>query len=277
MDILYCGDRNIRDGVLVSVLSLLAHADKGEPLSVHVATADFEAPGVRGCLPVDRRFVQGLDALVRGERPGSSAALVDASRAFSSQPPAANLGTRFTPLCMLRLYADLLPELDGCERLLYLDNDVLCRGDPSELYGADLGGAEVGGVLDRYGSWFFHRGPQARDYLNSGVLLMDMRAVRRTGLLRRCRELCASKRMFMPDQSALNKLARSKRILPRRFNEQGDLRPDTVLQHFSTRLTPRGVQTVKPWEVERVHAVRGLHAYDDVLERYLGLKGELIV
>lgn len=36
------------------------------------------------------------------------------------------MGTRFTPCCMLRLYADRIPELP--DRLLYLDTDVLCAG-----------------------------------------------------------------------------------------------------------------------------------------------------
>lgn len=281
MEVLYCGDGNIRDGVLVSVLSLLAN--QGEALKVTVATARVEVPAdsARGLPgrrfePVDARFVEGLDALLRRERPGSGARLVDATAAFAAGPPTANMRTRFTPLCMLRLYADLFEGLEGLGRVLYLDYDVVCKGDVSALYGQDMGGAEVGGVLDRYGKWLFHSRPQLWDYLNSGVLLMDMARMRETGLLSRCRELCRDKRMFMPDQSAINKLAQGKFLFPRRFNEQLGLRPDTALQHFSTRFSPTGMVNVKPWQVERVHKELGLHAYDDVLARYQELRPRLI-
>ncbi len=33
--------------------------------------------------------------------------------------------TRFTPCCMLRLFADEILELP--DKILYLDNDVICR------------------------------------------------------------------------------------------------------------------------------------------------------
>lgn len=273
MTILYCGDANIRDGVLVSVCSLLANQQA--PLDIMLVTARFTGPA-RRYHAIDEFFATRLDVYVRGERPGSRVRLIDATRQFCAHPPSANLSTRFTPLCMLRLYVDLMPELDGLERVLYLDNDVLCRADPAPLYHHDLGGAEIGGVLDRYGRWFFHSELRPWDYLNSGVLLMDLGRIRQTGLLARCRKLCARRQMFMPDQSALNKLARGKRILPRRFNEQGRLRPDTVLQHFSSRFSIRGLVSVKPWQIQEMHEVLGIHAYDEVLERYQHLRPAFI-
>lgn len=86
------------------------------------------------------------------------------------------------------------------------------------------------------------------------------------------------KRMFLPDQSAINKLATKKKIAPRRFNEQYHLRDDTVIQHFTTsfRFKPYfHTQTVKPWDVERVHSVLKLHEYDNILNEYLKLRDNL--
>lgn len=269
MNILYCGDSKIRDGVLVSVLSLLANQD--ECLDIYIATADFATGGKR-YRAVDARFARLLNMLVQVERPGSAVTLIDATPELSLNPPTVNVDTRFTPYCMLRLYADQFYELRGVRRLLYLDNDVVCNGRAAAMYEQDMDGAEIGGVLDRYGRYFFHHELRACDYLNSGVLLMDMDRIRETGLLRRCRELCARRRMFMPDQSSLNKLARKKHIFPRRYNEQRRWRRDTVFQHFTTRFTATGTLTVKPWEVERVHDVLNLHAYDDILDRYRQLK-----
>lgn len=273
MDILYCGDRAIEDGVLISTLSIAR--TNALPLDVHILTAGLDVGGHRH-EPVSEGFSRRLEALLRAERGGVSVELVDASAAFSAAPPTANLGSRFTPFCMLRLYADLT-HLGG--RVLYLDNDVVCRGPLDELASWDLAGNELAGVLDNYGRWFFYRRPPRQDYLNSGVLLMDLDRMRATGLLERCRRRCAERPMMMPDQSALNKLAAGKTLLPRRFNEQQRLRPDTVLQHFTTqiKLLPYPhLQKVKPWQPDRVHGVLGLHEYDGLLRDWAALRERIV-
>lgn len=105
---------------------------------------------------------------------------------------------------------------------------------------------------------------------------MNMDRIKTTGLFRRARKLCSEKKMFMPDQTALNKLAKGKLILPRRFNEQGRLRKDTALQHFSTRFSATGMVSVKPWQIDQMHEVMKLHDYDHVLEHYRSLRDTLI-
>lgn len=264
MDILYCGDKNIERGVLISVVSLLRHAR--EPLSVTIMTLEATV-GNRSCRPVDAAFAARLEGLVRSVDAAGSVRLVDASDLFVRNAPKANARTRFTPWCMLRLFADQVPDMP--DKILYLDNDVVCRRDPSELFTFDVGGCEFAGVLDYYGSRLFKKNPPERDYVNSGVLLLNMPLVRETRLFARCRDLCASKWMLMPDQSALNRLAAAKKLLPRRFNDQRRLHDDTVLQHFTTTFrffpVPRTV-TVKPWEREKMHRILGLHEYDDLLD-----------
>ena len=77
--------------------------------------------------------------------------------------------------------------------------------------------------------------------------------------------------MFMPDQSALNKLSTKKKIVSRKYNEQRKLKEDTVFQHFTTsfRFFPIFHKlTVKPWEVEKVHDKLKIFEYDDILEEY---------
>lgn len=266
MNILFCGDGNIADGVLLSTLSLLEQVS--EPLHIYLLTATIKrGSAIYEALPDG--FAHFLAELVEEHRPGSTVERVDITRQFAAYLPQANMDTRFTPGCMLRLYADLLPELP--ERLLYLDNDVLCRRDPTAFYQQDMTGWELAGCLDYYGSWFFRRHPLRRDYLNSGVLLLNMAQIRRTGLFAACRERCRTTVMFMPDQSALNKLARRKKLCSRRYNEQRRLRRDTVFQHFTTgfRFFPWfHTVSVKPWNVEGMHTVLHMHAYDRLLEDY---------
>lgn len=260
MNILYCGDRNIADGLMISVLSLLRHVK--EPLHIYILTMSQA-----GCEPLPQSLAEVLEQRVCPG--GGSVRLLDVSNLFMREPPKANLETRFTPCCMLRLYTDLLPEIPN--RVLYLDTDVVCRMDCREFYEQDMGNHEVAGVLDYYGSWFFRKNPFRRDYLNSGVLLLNMKRIRQTGLFQKCRNRCSEKKMFMPDQSAINKLSQGKLILPRRYNEQRKLHPDTVFQHFSTsfRFFPYiHTVTVKPWQPDRMHQVLKLHEYDDLLEEF---------
>lgn len=269
MNILYSGDAHIGDGVLVSVLSLLKHVQ--EPLHIYILTATMAADGQRWA-PLPDSTVAYLNRVVSQRSPASTVVKIDVTALFNAEPPTANLATRFTPGSMLRLYADELPQLP--DRLLYLDTDVLCRRDPGAFYSQDFRGAEFIGVLDHYGKWFFHHGWRPFDYVNSGVLLLNMPRIKETGLFAKARVRCQERKMFMPDQSALNKLAVNKRLAPTRYNEQHTLKADTVLQHFSTTLHLFPwfhTQTVKPWQPEAMHSVLQLHAYDDILQQYTAL------
>ncbi|MCD7775790.1 MAG: glycosyltransferase family 8 protein [Firmicutes bacterium] len=274
MNILYCGDGGTKDGLLISVLSLIKNVD--EPLHIYIMTMELSHGG-RTFDAVPAGVVSYLDSLLKEKNPESSALLIDAGKYFGSCPPTANMDTRFTLYCMLRLYADMV---DGIpDRILYLDIDVVVRDDITEFYYQDMECHELAGVLDHYGKWFFRNSPFRFDYLNSGVLLLNMKMIRETGLFEACRQRCAEREMFMPDQSALNKLSRSKKILPRKYNEQRRLKADTVMQHFTTsfRFFPwLHPLTVKPWQVERVHRELKLHEYDDILAKYEALSPELL-
>lgn len=266
MNLLYCGDQKTRRGILLSILSILKHDDS--PIHVHILTATIPTVN-KTYLPILQPFASRLEEVMREVNSESSVVLHDITQLFFAQPPSANMKSYFTPCCMLRLYADCVPGMP--DKLLYLDYDVLANATLHELWETDITDVEFAGVLDYYGRWFFRKKLTELDYINSGVLLLNLNAIRRTGLFEKCRALCAEKKMFMPDQAALNTLAASKLLLPRRFNEQRIYSADTVLQHFSTsfRFFPyiRKV-SIKPWEQERMHRVLKLHAYDDVLETY---------
>ena len=80
--------------------------------------------------------------------------------------------------------------------------------------------------------------------------------------------------MFMPDQSAINRLATSKKIVPRKYNEQRKLHKDTVFQHFTTsfRFFPWfHTLTIKPWQVDRVHEELKITEYDDIFKEYINI------
>ncbi|WP_203640249.1 glycosyltransferase family 8 protein [Levilactobacillus andaensis] len=266
MNILYCGDANMKRGLLISILSLVKQTK--EPLSIYILTA-FMQNESRKYDPLSRRTATELDALVRTTNPENHVTLIDITGLVAATPPTANRDTIFTPCCMLRLYADQVPELPA--KLLYLDTDVICRLNCQPFYHQNLTGLELAGVLDHYGRWFFHQHWNRFDYLNSGILLLNLAEIRRTRLFARCRVMCQTQQMFMPDQSAINKLVTHKRVLPRRYNEQRRLRGNTVFQHFTTsfRFFPwLHTLTVKPWQVDEMHSKLKLHEYDDILNDY---------
>ncbi len=265
MNILYCGDKHIEDGLIISVLSLTENV--GEPLNVYVMTVELKNEQFN-LEPVSDSVIDYLKRTV-AERTGGGVKKFDVTDLFSRELPQANMETRFTPCCMLRLFADEIPEIP--ERVLYLDNDVVARMDISDFYYQDIDTYELAGVLDYYGRWFFRKNIFKMDYLNSGVLLLNMRKIRESGLFRKCREMCVCEKMFMPDQSAINKLANKKIIRDRRFNEQRKLHKNTVMQHFTTsfRFFPWFHSlTVKPWQIERVHEILKIFEYDNLFTQY---------
>ena len=270
MNILYSGDGNITDGVIISSVSL-AHC-VNEPLHIYILTAEFEYNGVkREAVGLD--FATFLEKYLRRYDESITVTLIDISEKFQKEMPRANMDTRFTPGCMLRLYADGVEQLPA--KILYLDNDVICRGDPSDFYNQEMRNNALAGVLDHYGGWFFRQKFYKRDYLNSGVLLLNIPKIREIGLFERARYMCMTKKMFMPDQSALNKLCKDKIICKRKYNEQRRLNKDTIFQHFTTsfRFFPYFHSVnVKPWNIEGMHKTLKLHEYDDLLEEYTNIK-----
>ena len=273
MNIMYCGDSNILDGLIISVLSLIKNTK--EELHIYVLTMKYENE-YKKYKPLDNNSINYIDNLLKKENKNSFIKLIDITDLVNEYPPRANIKTRFTPYCMLRLYADLVEEIPS--RLLYLDTDVVCLKDPKELYEMDIDKYELVGVLDYYGSHFYRKNIYKKDYLNSGVLLMNMYLIKENKLFLKARRRCKWVKMLLPDQTALNLLCRRKKIIPRKYNEQRKIKEDTVFRHFTTifKTWPTiHTQTIKPWDIEKLHEVLKVHEIDDILEKYLKVKEKL--
>ena len=266
MNLLYCGDANIIDGLVISILSLLKNTD--EELHIFVFTMRYENKKKK-YEPLSSDNLKVIEEVMKKKNKNNFLKLIDVTDEVNSCPPEANIKTFFTPYCMLRLYADLVPDLP--DKILYLDNDVVCLKDPKEFYHMDNSEYEIVGALDYYGSHVYRKKIFKKDYLNSGVLLLNLKLVRETGLLEKCRELCKKQKMMLPDQSALNWFSKQKLIVDRIYNEQKQRSDETVFRHFSTtfRFWPKiCTQTIKPWHIDKLHDVLQEHSFDDILEEY---------
>ena len=260
LNILYCGDTGVCEGIFLSMLSICKHTQKN--IHIYILTAS-----IQNRLAISQEFANHLQSTLEKKCADSKVTLIDISDKFENYLPLANIGTRFTPLCMLRLFADIVPEIP--DRILYLDTDVLCCADFQNLYTTNISDIEIAGVPDRYGKWFFGN-ILKHNYLNSGVLLMNMTNIRNSGLFENCRKMCRDRKMFMPDQSALNKLAVKKKIA-HKYNEQGKIKSDTVFKHFTTffKFFPYiHAVTIKPWHIEKLHEGLKIFEFDDILEEY---------
>ena len=274
MNILYCGDKGIARGVLVSILSLVKN--NFEPLNIYILTINYEDTAAFA-----EKAAKFLDKLVKEKNAKSFVKLIDATDVFVENLPKKNMGSYFTPCSMLRLYMDKVPEIAKLDRVLYLDYDVVCRKDISNFYNMNLTGVEAAGVLDIYGKNFYHyRGLLNFDYMNSGVMLFNIPECIKTKMFEKAVRLCAERWMMLADQAALNKAIARRKLVARKYNEQGE-RPkeDTVLHHFSNnfKFWPYfRVQKVKPFEVEKIHKVLKITEYDDILADYEKLKANVI-
>lgn len=270
MNVLYCGDRNIEDGLIISILSLLKNID--EELKIYVLTINYKDE--KRCIEsVTDKVIDFMNNKVQEINENSFVKKIEITKLFKKEIPIENMDTRFTPCCMLRLFADELPELP--DKILYLDNDVVCRKSCLDFYNQNMEEYEISGVLDYYGKWFFKKNIFKFDYLNSGVLLLNLKKIKETKLFQKSRQMCINKKMFMPDQSALNKLSIAKKINPRIYNEQRKLHKDTVLQHFTTsfRLYPiLHTVTIKPWHIDKLHNKLKIFEYDNILAEYQNIK-----
>lgn len=260
--IMICGNDRVFHGMLLTLISIAKHSK--EKIKLYIGTMDLTDIDER-YRPITETMRLEAEAVLKRANPDSSASIIDFGNSFRRElAESKNIGTSYTPYTMIRLFADELEELD--DKLLYLDTDVLIKGDISELYSTDLEGYHLAGALDFIGK-FCH----APRYLNAGVLLFNMKEMRRDGIFKKCRERCNSKKMLLVDQDAINKYAAKKLVLSRRFNEQHRTCESTLIRHFSMtiRLFPYPhTENVKPWQTKLVHERLGDRYFDDIFEEY---------
>ena len=262
ISVCYSGNKRVFPGLLLSVLSLAKFTDR--PLRVYALTMDLHEVDP-SFIPFSEEQIAVLDAVLKEKNPESAAIRIDVSHKFRAElADGKNTENFYTPYTLLRLYMDgfeMFPD-----KIVYLDIDTMCASDIGQLYDVDLGDAEYGAVLDHMGKFWINR-----HYCNAGVLLLNLARIRETKLFARAREYVYTHKMMMPDQTALHRLCTKRVYLPRRFNEQRDLRDDTVVKHFC-----RGIRWVpffhiynyKQWERDKVHKKLKIFYFDDLYEKF---------
>ena len=261
---MFCGNDKVLDGMTISLLSITKYTK--EPLNVYIGTADLTEYN-SAFTPVSKDQAMRLEELIKKTNTESRVHLLDMTSFKEELLTSANVDTGYSPYTHLRLFID---EYDLPEKLLYLDVDIAAFDDISKLYNIDISNYEVAAVRDYYGKIFFHP-----NYVNAGVLLLNTKLIKQTGLMMRCRKLVHDKKLFLSDQNALNKEVKHKLILPAKFNSQKKLTKDTVISHFckTIKFFPWfHTLNIKPWQIDRLHSKYKCFELDDVLGNYVRVK-----
>ena len=268
INVLFCGNDGVFDGMLTCSLSILKRMERREPVTFYIFTMDVSHIK-ESYRPISEEQLRFFREVIAEYDPENRAELIDVTGLYLDEfGGCPNEDAYCSPYTLIRLFADLVPTLP--DKLLYLDVDVMFNRDIHLLYDTDVFGYEYAAARDHYGKYLVHP-----NYVNAGVLLFNLGYMRETGILRRARELIKTKKLLFADQSALIRSTTRKKMLPQRFNDQKFLHKHTVVRHFSKRLFylpyPH-TDNVKQWQVSRVHKIFGYYQFDDILYEYLYLK-----
>ena len=264
IDILFCGNDGVFDGVLTCTLSILMRTQTKEPFRFHIFTMDVSHLDEKYTC-ISQQHISILEKTVKRYNSQNLVVLHDVTRhymkAFSGCP---NEGAYCSPYTLIRLFADVVKGIPG--KLLYLDGDIMFNRDIRLLWDTDLTGAEYAAARDHYGKYLINP-----NYINAGVVLFNMELARQTGLFKKARWWIRHKKLTFADQSALIRSTKCKKMLPQRFNDQKFLHRHTVVRHFSKRLFwlpyPH-TDNIKQWNIPKVHSVFGYRQFDDIYREY---------
>ena len=271
INLLYCGNKRVFDGLLISLLSIARKTDR--QLNVYVFTVDLRNLDPKFS-PITVEQTTFLEKMIKKYNSDSSITLLDITGLFMSEMGnSKNIFGFYTPYTLLRLFCDKVPELP--DKLLYMDADTVAMKDIGELFDIDVEGYEFAASIDYIGKFFL--GPR---YLNAGVMLINIPESKKTGVFEKARVLCTVKKLYFPDQDALNRKAKKKKRIKSIYNSQRWLREKDVVRHFcrSLRLLPYPhLVNIKPWDEKGLHEVLHVHYIDDLLEEYKVLKKEFLM
>lgn len=267
INILLCGNQRVFDGALSELISITNKTK--ETINCYIFTMDVSRIKKEYTCITDEQ-VKFLDEVVKTKNKENNVTKIDVTNLYEEEfGGGKNENAYCTPYTLLRLLADKVPEIP--EKILYLDIDMMADGDISELYNTDISEYEYAAVKEKYGSVFIRP-----DYINAGMLLLNMNKIKETGLFEKARALLKKRKLIFADQDAIFWSTTKKLILPRKYNEQSKFnRKGTIICHFCKRLllTPYPhTENYKQWNVEEIHRYLKCYTFDKDLEEYKKLK-----
>lgn len=267
VNVLFCGNDAVFDGVLTCALSIMKRTESKEPFRFFLFTMDVSHLK-SNYVSISDRHVAFFQDVIREYNPENQVIKIDVTPLYRAEfDGCPNENAYCSPYTLIRLFADEVEEIP--DKILYLDIDLLFNRDIHLLYDIDVSDVEYAAARDNYGKFLVKP-----NYINAGVLLFNMKRIRETGLLRKARHLIQTKKLPFADQSAILRSTTSRKMLPQRFNDQRRVRKNTVVRHFAKRLYFKPyphIGNIKQWHVTQVHRALGYDQFDDILYEYVYL------
>lgn len=213
MNVCYITDNNYVQHTLVSMASLLVNKFPTSKWDVYVV-----------CDKVDNEKKQMLMSF---DQEGFRVKLVDHENTYTKKDYEHGKYISASTYIRLKL-PSMFPKID---KMLYLDGDIIIQGDISELYNIEMDNYAIAGIID-YGmcitSTEWDKVEYVRktltnyekEYINAGVLLMNLSKMREIDFEKTCQRLYDERTDFIfADQDIINfALVGKKRILPIYWN-----------------------------------------------------------
>ncbi len=268
VNILFCGNHKVFDGMLTCALSILKRTESKEPFCFYIYTMDVSHINP-DFTPVTEKQMSFFESIIKEYNIKNSCIKIDVSHIYKTEfDKCPNESAYCSPYTLIRLFADMVDNMP--DKLLYLDADIMFNRDIHLLYDIDVDGYEYAAARDHYGKYLVKP-----NYINAGVLLLNLKHIKESGLLEKARQLIRTKKLVFADQSAIIRSTTKKKMLPQRFNDQKFLHKHTVVRHFSKRLFwlpyPH-TANIKQWQVGEVLRIFKYHQFDDILFEYIYLK-----
>ena len=187
INLLLSGNKKVFDGALTELISITNKTK--EAITAYIFTMDLSRIKPEYTSIKDEQ-IEFLNEVVKTKNSKNQVIKVDITDIYEKEfGHCKNEDAYCTPYTLLRLLADLVPDMP--DKLLYLDIDMMANGDISELYNTDIAEYEYAAVKEKYGSVFIWP-----DYINAGMLLLNMKKIKETGLLVKARELIKNKKLI---------------------------------------------------------------------------------
>ncbi len=196
---------------MTAVASIMAQGAKENRYDILMVVHDVDADD----LAAASEWARGFD--------NCSLRFLDANECLDLEGMSDFYVTDAFPLTVyFRLFAPAI--FQNYDRILYLDSDIVALTDVAELYLRDLGGALIAAAHDFHfedelrnpyslpGTRFLENAARCGvayqrgdSYFNSGVMMMNLRAMREEDTVSRfLSTLCVMKEPMLPDQDVLN-------------------------------------------------------------------------
>ena len=271
INLLLCGNYKVFDGALTELISITNKTK--ESITCYIFTMDVSRIKPDYTAITDKQ-IDFLNRVVKSKNSKNRVIKIDVTALYEKEFGKCKNETAYcTPYTLLRPIADLVDNIP--DKLLYLDIDMMIAKDISTLYNIDISEYEYAAVREKYGSKIIRP-----DYVNAGMLLLNMKKIKETGLLEKARNLIKTRKLLFADQDAIYWSTTKKLLLPRIYNEQSKFnKKDTVICHFCKRLLlypyPR-IENFKQWQIEEVHKVLRCYSFDEDLNEYVQWKNQFV-